>query len=73
MCKKFTLKNLKCSNCASKMEEQISKINGVQSVSINFITTKMKLNYDESMEDEILNRCQSIISKIEPNTIMEIL
>lgn len=73
MCKKFLLKNLDCANCAAKMEDKISKIDGVESVSINFMSTKMKIDFDENKEHEILKECQEIITKLEPNTIMEIL
>lgn len=69
--KRFLLKNLECANCACKMEEKISKLDGVKNVSINFFTTKMTLEFDENRENEILNEAQKIISKIEPYTTLE--
>lgn len=69
--KRYILKNLGCANCASKMEEKISKIKGVKSASINFFSTKMTLEFDENKENEILDEAQKIITKIENYTILE--
>lgn len=69
MKKRYILENLECTNCASMMEDRISKLDGVKSVSINFFTTKMILELDDDkFESEILDKAQSIITKIEPNT-----
>ena len=53
MKKKFKLENLGCANCASKMEDKIAKLDGVESVSINFMTTKMTLEADKEKMPEI--------------------
>lgn len=68
MKKRYILENLECANCAAIMEEKISKLDGVKSVNINFFTTKMTLEFDDDLEDEILNEVQKIITKLEPNT-----
>ena len=43
MKKVFKLEGLDCAHCAAKIEEKISKLEGVKSVVINFMTTKMTL------------------------------
>ena len=43
MKKVFILENLDCANCAAKMETEIGKLVGVESVSISFMTEKMVL------------------------------
>ena len=65
MQKKFTIENLGCANCASKMERVISKIEGVQSVSINFMTRKMILEADEEKIQEITRIASEKIRRIE--------
>ncbi|WP_154570534.1 cation transporter [Campylobacter portucalensis] len=70
--KRYILKNLGCANCAAKMEDKISKIDGVSEVSINFFTTKMSIEFDETKESQILKKAQAIITKIEPYTKIEI-
>lgn len=40
MKKVFKLEDLDCANCAAKMENAISKIEGVESVNVSFMTQK---------------------------------
>lgn len=71
MKKIFLLKGLGCANCAAKMERSITKLKGVNSVSINFMTEKMILEADEGSMDLILSESQKIIKKIEPEVIIQ--
>lgn len=68
MKKRFRLENLDCANCAAKMEDKISKLDGVESVSINFMTTKMTLEADKEKMPLIIEEAEKIIKKLEPNT-----
>ncbi|MCZ6171678.1 cation transporter [Campylobacter ureolyticus] len=70
--KKFNLKNLDCANCAAKIEENVAKIDGVNSVSVNFLTTTMKIDFDENRSDEIIENIRKIIKKLEPDTVLEV-
>ncbi|MCZ6132863.1 heavy-metal-associated domain-containing protein [Campylobacter ureolyticus] len=70
--KKFNLKNLDCANCAAKIEESVAKIDGVNSVSVNFFTTTMKIDFDENRSEEIIENIRKIIKKFEPDTILEV-
>ena len=55
MKKVFKLEGLDCAHCAAKIEEKISKLEGVKSVVINFMTTKMTLeSIDENFEEIVL-------------------
>ena len=55
MKKIFKLEDLDCANCAAKMQDAISRIDGVEEVTISFITQKMTLNADEDNFDKILS------------------
>lgn len=70
--KKFNLKNLDCANCAAKIEENVAKLDGVNSVSVNFFTTTMKIDFDENRRDEIIEKIKQVIKKLEPDTILEV-
>ena len=70
--KKFNLKNLDCANCAAKIEENVAKIDGVNSVSVNFLTTTMKIDFDENKSEEIIENIRKIIKKLEPDTVLEV-
>jgi len=65
MRKTYKMQNLDCANCAAKMETAISKIDGVESCSISFMTQKMTLEADESKLDDILTAAQNAVRKVE--------
>lgn len=48
MRKVYKLEDLDCANCAAKMEDAIRKIDGVQDVSVNFMTQKLTLVCEEA-------------------------
>ncbi len=64
--KTFKLQELDCANCAAKMQEAISKIPGVQSATVNFMTQKLILAADEQDWSRILNDVHAAIRKILP-------
>lgn len=70
--KKFNLKNLDCANCAAQIEANVAKLDGVNSVSVNFLTTTMKIDFDENRRDEIIENIRKIIKKLEPDTVLEV-
>lgn len=53
MKKTFRLENLDCANCAAKMEHAVSKIDGVNQVSVSFLTQRMTLDADDGRFEEI--------------------
>ena len=68
---KAKLHDLCCANCAAKIEEKISAIDGVESVTVNFILEKMILNADENKIDDIKAQIEKIVHKIEPDVEIE--
>lgn len=67
MKKSFSLENLDCANCAAKMEHAVSKIDGVNHVSISFIAQRMTLDADDARFDDILAETVRKCRKIEPD------
>ena len=67
MKKVFELEELDCAHCAMKMEEAIRKIDGVASVSINFLSQKLVIEAEEGDFAEILKKAAKEIKKIERN------
>ena len=67
MKKRYVIEELCCANCAAKMEDGIRKIDGVNSVTINFLTQKLTLDAADNRFDSILNEAERIIKKIEPD------
>lgn len=71
MKKTYNLKNLDCANCASKMEEAARKVDGVENISISFMTQKMKLEAQEDNYEYILKEIKRIFKRIEPDCELE--
>ena len=67
MKKTFTLEELDCAHCAAKMEDAISKIDGVISANVNFIAQKLTIEADDNRFDEILKEAQKRCKAVEPD------
>lgn len=67
MKKKFKMQDLECAHCAAKMEDAISRIEGVDEVSISFLTQKMTLVADDAVFEDVLSKAVKEISRIEPD------
>ncbi|MCM1062874.1 MAG: cation transporter [Eubacterium sp.] len=54
-----------CANCALKMEEAAKKVEGVQDVTVSFMTQKMKVEFAEGTDDKsvmqaVLKACKKV-------------
>lgn len=67
MKKVFRLEDLDCANCAAKMERAIAGIDGVNSVTVSFLTQKMTLDADDERFDGIVKEAVRLIKKVEPD------
>lgn len=67
MKKMYRLEDLDCAHCAAKMQDAIAKIEGVQSVSVNFLSQRLTLEADDAVFDEVLQKAMKAVKKIEPD------
>lgn len=67
MKKSYQMQDLDCANCAAKMQLAISKIDGVKSVTISFLTQKMVLEAEASELERIMKEAVKVCKKIEPD------
>ncbi|MBQ4095853.1 MAG: cation transporter [Oscillospiraceae bacterium] len=67
MKKTYRMENLECANCAAKMEDAISKLEGVSSISVSFISQRLIIDADEKLLPKIMKKAQKIVCKIEPD------
>jgi copper chaperone CopZ len=59
-----------CANCANKMEETAKKTEGVKDVTVNFMTLKMKVEFEDGVDEktvmkEVLKNCRKVESDCE--------
>ena len=67
MRKVFKMEDLDCANCAAKMEDAIRRIEGVESVSVSYITQRLTLVADDDKFDYIVRQAQKVCRRIEPD------
>ena len=67
MNKAFRFKNLDCADCAAKLERKLAEIDGINSISVNFIFQKMIVDFDETRKDEIFAKMKKTINDFEPD------
>lgn len=63
--KKYTLKNLDCASCASKIEDNLTKLGEVKFVAVNFANSTMTIDTDN------LEKVKARIKEIEPEVELE--
>ena len=54
-----------CANCANKMEEATKKTAGVKDATVNFMTLKMNVEFEEGADEkavmkEVLKNCKKV-------------
>ena len=73
MKKYFKLEELDCPNCTAKIENDVVKIDGVESAAVNLLSQKMIIECDESKVVEIVKQIKKIVKKYEPDVeVLEI-
>ena len=59
-----------CANCAAKMEEAVKGTSGVAAATLNFMTLKLKVEFEDGADEaavmkEALKRCKKVESDCE--------
>ncbi|MBE5980694.1 heavy-metal-associated domain-containing protein [Lacrimispora xylanisolvens] len=67
------LEGLCCANCAAKIEEEVKKLNGVESASLSFMTQRLTMEVLEEKVDEIMEAARKTAYKIEPEAEFKVL
>lgn len=72
MKKIYKLTDLDCANCAAKMERAVAEIDGVEAVTISFMTQKMTITTDPDKHADIMKNVVKVCKKIEPDCIINL-
>ena len=65
MKKTYKLVDLDCANCARKMQDAISRLEGVTGCTVNFLTQKLTIEADDV--DALMKDVVKCIKKVEPD------
>lgn len=57
-----------CASCANLVEEEVKNVKGVKSVSVVFMTQKMKIEFDGDADPEaVMKEVIKVAKKVEPD------
>ncbi|MGW8959315.1 heavy metal translocating P-type ATPase [Paenibacillus sp. NPDC055715] len=66
----WILEGLDCANCALKIENGVSKIEGVHDCSVNFVTKTLTMTASLDQKEEILRQTERKVHRLEPHVRM---
>lgn len=70
--REFILEGLGCANCAAKMENNISKLQGVSGAAVNFVNKTLTMEIEEIEKvDELVAAAKEIVSDIEAHVVVK--
>ena len=67
MKKAFKLDEIDSANCARELQEGLAKLEGVNSVSVNFMTQKLTLEAADAEFEDVLQRVIDYAEEAEPD------
>lgn len=57
-----------CANCANQIEVAVKKVKGVKDLSISFMTQKMKVAFEDDVDEKtVMAEVFKVAKKIEPD------
>ena len=71
MTKVFRLTEIDCPVCAGKVQDLISKIDGVKSARVDFLVLKLTIEAEEKDFPAIIKQAEKAVKKIEPDCDIE--
>ena len=65
MKKQYKLDEIDCANCARELQDELAKLEGVKSVSVNFMTQKMIVEFSEGQDpkavmEQVRRNCKKV-------------
>ena len=67
MKKQFKLDEIDCANCARELQDELAKLEGVKSVSVNFMTQKLTIEAEDDKFDDVVKQAVKACKKVEPD------
>lgn len=58
-----------CANCAAKLERALEKIDGINTVELNFMAQRINFDIEDSKYDEVINSIKETTKKVLPECI----
>ena len=58
-----------CANCAAKLERALEKIDGINSVQLNFMAQRVNFDIDDNKYEEVVKKIKEVTEKALPECI----
>ena len=66
------IQGLDCAACAAKLETELKKIDGVNNVSIAFLTQRIVLEIEDGKAETTIREIKRICKKVEPDASIDL-
>ena len=71
--KKIYKVEVDCANCAAKMEQAIKKVSGINNATLNFMTQKLILDFEDGQNiDSVMQEVYKLCKKIESDFVINL-
>lgn len=71
--KKIYKVEVDCANCAAKMEQAIKKVSGINNATLNFMTQKLILDFEDGQNiDSVMQEVYKFCKKIESDFVINL-
>lgn len=67
----FILEDLDCGHCAQKIEDKVSKIEGISNCKVTFLTQKLVYEVEDALDKEIEAKVKKTIKELNPDVTVE--
>lgn len=67
------LEGLCCANCATKIEEGVKKLDGVEEATLSFMTQRLVIQVADGKENQVLEAARVLADRIEPEAEFKVL
>lgn len=70
MKKVWQIEGLDCANCAAKLEDALSRIDGVQNVRVNYMSGKVTLEAEDAVFERVAAQVKTVAARVEPDAVI---
>lgn len=70
MKKSYIVEDLCCAHCASKIEQAVKALEGVNDASVSFITQKMVVDSDFDQDKKFFKKLKKLVESYEPDATL---
>lgn len=68
----FTLEDLDCANCARKLQDKISAVDGISNCTVTFLTQKLTYDVEDAKNADAEAAMRKIVKDFEPDITIEV-